>query len=129
MNTGTIAKAWPLAAAIALVFAAACVKSEKPVPGSALAQMACAHCHEVTHRTIPGRRMGDGSPPPFVELANDPKVTPEMLYEFLRFPHGAMDYLFVTQQEANSLIAYIQSLKSANESGSKTGKASVGGPL
>ena len=129
MNTSTIAKAWPLAAAIALIFPAACATSEKPLPGSALAEMACAHCHEVTRRTIPGRRMGDGSPPPFVELANDPKVTPEMLYEFLRFPHGAMDYLFVTQQEANSLIAYIQSLKSPKETRSAPAKDPAGDSL
>lgn len=115
MNTSTIAKAWPLAAAILLIFPAACANSEKPLQGNALAETACAHCHDVTRRTIPRRRVGDGSPPPFVELANDPKVTPEMLYEFLRFPHGAMDYLFVTQQEANSLITYIQSLKSPKE--------------
>ena len=127
MKTSTIVKAWPLAAAIALIFPAACAKSEKPLPGSALAEMACAHCHDVSRRTIPGRRIGDGSPPPFVDLANDPKVTPEMLYEFLRFPHGAMGHLFVTQQEANSLIAYIQSLKSPKETTRGPRKDPAGG--
>lgn len=90
----------------------ALAKSEKPMPGKVIADTICAKCHDISDKSTPGRRRGDGSPPPFVQIAQDPKMTPEALYLFLRFPHGAMDYLFVTQREVDSLIDYIQSLKS-----------------
>lgn len=77
------------------------------------ARMVCARCHEVGTRTIPGRKLGDGTPPPFVMIAQDPKMTPEALRRYIRFPHGAMDTVFITQREADALVAYIQSLKPA----------------
>lgn len=86
MNTRTLAKAWPIAAAIALIFPAACAQPEKPLPGIAIAEMGCARCHEVNRRTIPGRHVGDGSPPTFLELAHDPRVTPKCFTSSCAFP-------------------------------------------
>jgi len=107
-----MAMARGMAAAAMFAGPPALAKSEKPMPGEAIAETICATCHDVSDKTTPGRRHGDGSPPPFVQIAQDPKMTREALYLFLRFPHGAMDYLFVTQREVDSLIDYLQSLKS-----------------
>jgi mono/diheme cytochrome c family protein len=111
MSMRTMVVTWGVAAVAVIASPSALAKSEKPMSGKALAETVCARCHDVAKRTIPDRRIGDGSPPSFVQIAQDPKMTPEVLYQFLRFPHGAMNYLFVTQREADSLIDYIQSLK------------------
>jgi len=113
MSTRTTTMMWGVAAMAVLAGPPAFAKSEKPMSGKAIAEMVCARCHQVTNRTTAGPRKKDGSPPPFVQIAQDPKMTSAALYQFLRFPHGAMDYLFVTQREVDSLIVYIQSLNSS----------------
>lgn len=88
-------------------------KSDTPTPANPTAQMVCARCHEVGTARIPSRKIGDGTPPAFIAIAEDPKMTPEVLRRYIRFPHGAMDNVFITQREAEALVAYIQSLKPA----------------
>ncbi len=95
--------------------------ADKSVSGHATAQTVCARCHEVGAAASPdgktdgkaGGKIGDGTPPAFALIAQDPKMTPEKLRRYIRFPHGAMDNVFITQREADALVAYIQSLKPA----------------
>lgn len=88
-------------------------KSAKSASGNPTADMVCSRCHEVTGKTVPNRELGDGSPPAFALIAQDPKMTPEALRRYIRFPHGAMDTVFITQRETEALVAYILSLKPA----------------
>jgi hypothetical protein len=104
-----------LAAGASCSAPAAFAASEKPTSVNPTAQMVCSRCHEVGTATIPNRKLGDGTPPAFVMIAQDPKMTPEALRRYIRFPHGAMDALFITKRETDSLVAYILSLKPAPE--------------
>ncbi|MGE3335263.1 MAG: hypothetical protein AB7I36_16585 [Rhodospirillaceae bacterium] len=102
-----------LIAVFAVAAAPSYAKPDTPAAVNATAQMVCARCHEVGTAIIPNRKIGDGTPPAFVMIAQDPKMTPEALRRYIRFPHGAMDNVFITQRETDALVAYIQSLKPA----------------
>ncbi|MGE4063245.1 MAG: hypothetical protein AB7E79_07735 [Rhodospirillaceae bacterium] len=94
-------------------------EEKKPLSGIAAAQMVCSRCHEIGTAQIPGQRLGDGTPPSFMMIAQDPKMTPEALRRYIRFPHGAMDTVFLTQRETDALVAYIQNLKPAAQAEGK----------
>lgn len=107
--------ALPLAAAVGLFTLANAAEVKAPLSGIAAAQTVCSRCHEIGAAQVPGRHIGDGTPPPFAMIAQDPKMTPEALRRYIRFPHGAMDNVFLTQRETDALVAYIQSLKSSDK--------------
>ncbi len=78
---------------------------------AAQAKMICGECHD----TSSAKNLAQGSagaPPPFGLIAQDPKMTPEKLRIFLQLPHGAMDNILLSGKELDTLIDYIQSLKS-----------------
>lgn len=100
--------------ALALVMLTAPVapsNAAQPMSGEATAAMICGRCHSIGSNDPAEVHPGDGTPPAFVIIAQDPKMTPEALRRFIRFPHGAMDSVFITQRETDALVAYIQSLK------------------
>jgi mono/diheme cytochrome c family protein len=102
------------ASALALVMLTAPValaNAAQPMSGEATAAMICGRCHNISNKVAAEGHLGDGTPPTFAMIARDPRMTPEALRRYIRFPHGAMDSLFITQREADALVAYIQSLK------------------
>jgi len=103
-----------VASALALVVLTApaqLANAAQPMSGEATAAMICGRCHNIGKKDAAEGHLGDGTPPAFVMIAQDPRMTPEALRRYIRFPHGAMDSVFITQREADALVAYIQSLK------------------
>jgi mono/diheme cytochrome c family protein len=102
------------ASALALVVLTAplaLANAAQSTSGEATAAMICGRCHNIGNKDAAGGHLGDGTPPAFVVIAQDPRMTPEALRRYIRFPHGAMDSVFITQREADALVLYIQSLK------------------
>lgn len=97
---------------------AACSHTERagdPVPlvrvGKNAAGNLCAGCHDVSdeYRAPPPRVAG--MPPAFITVAASPRVDVKRLTQFVRFPHGEMDNVVLTNREADAIVAYILSLK------------------
>ena len=76
--------------------------------GHALAREVCAACHQV-ERT--GKRLAEGGPPTFREVAADPAITALSLRVFLRTPHENMPNIRLEADDTDDIIAYILSLK------------------
>lgn len=96
---------------VMLTALAAEANAAQPMSGEATAAMICGRCHNIGSKDTAEGHLGDGTPPAFVMIARDPRMTPEALRRYIRFPHGAMDSVFITQRETDALVAYIQSLK------------------
>ena len=102
-------------AAVALAACGHLVKSQDPVPlanaGKKIASTICVGCHDVSDdsRTAPERQ--PGVPPAFITVAADRRLEIKHLTQFVRFPHGEMDNILLTRQEANAVVAYILSMK------------------
>ena len=79
--------------------------------GKTTAQMVCASCHDTISLKSPRRSKVEGLPPPFVSIAQDPKMGPDVLRRLLQFPHGRMDNVTLTTQEIDALILYIESFR------------------
>ncbi len=104
-----------IAAACGLV---GCASAEKPQDPVALARVGknvagniCVGCHDVSddYRAPPPRT--PGAPPAFITIAADPRLDLGRLTRFVRFPHGEMDNITMTQNDTNAVVAYILSLK------------------
>lgn len=93
--------------ALGLSFAASASAADAQL-GKGLAQGWCAGCHEVEPNPVAGI---PDSPPAFQTLADDPAYDEERLRGWLWAPHPPMPDLDLTRVEIESLIAYIQSLK------------------
>ena len=77
--------------------------------GSALAETWCAACHIVD---LKGTGKSVDMAPPFIRIANDPKITPGFLQQWLVSSHPQMPNFNLGRREIDDLIAYIQTLKS-----------------
>ncbi len=106
-----------LVLAVVIRTAPAVANAAQPMSGEATAAMICGRCHNVGNTDAAKSHLGDGTPPTFVMIAQNPRMTPEALRRYIRFPHGAMDSVFITQRETDALVAYIQSLKPATAPG------------
>lgn len=81
--------------------------------GKDVSQMLCSRCHDTVGTKVGGRKLGDGSAPPFVLIAQDPKMTPSAMRSFLRLPHGSMAVVNLTESEIDGLVAHILSFSTA----------------
>jgi mono/diheme cytochrome c family protein len=93
-----------LAAAIALAPAPAAAAD--PAQGRLLASQWCTSCH-VVEPGGPGVEVG----PTFVSVANDPEVSPDRLRAWLAAPHPPMPDLSLSRLEIESIVSYIESLR------------------
>lgn len=94
-----------LAANVAAAWAADAGSAEK---GLAIARVQCAECH------LLGKEKGLSTnvmAPTFAEIANTPGMTAAALKVALSTPHEVMPNLVIKGEAADSLIAYILSLK------------------
>lgn len=78
----------------------------------------CSECHRVGPDQPSGMRPGHILPPPveapsFMAIAARPAVTAEWLDRFMREPHLPMPAYRLRDDERQTLIAYILSLKGA----------------
>jgi len=76
--------------------------------GLTLARAQCAECH------LLGPEKGQSanlSAPPFRQIANTPGMTAAALKVALTTPHASMPNLIIKGEVADSIIAYILSLK------------------
>lgn len=76
------------------------------------AEMKCGTCHVVEKPKWELTAYSSaGVPPSFHTLAHDPAMTPQKLRRALRLPTGNMATLMLTDQDIESLVAYIVSLR------------------
>jgi mono/diheme cytochrome c family protein len=76
--------------------------------GLAIARAQCAECH------LLGPEKGQSpklNAPPFAQIANSPGMTAAALRVALATPHATMPNLIIKDEAADSIIAYILSLK------------------
>ena len=95
-------------AATALAMNAATAQAGSAEQGQTLARAQCAECH------LLGREKGlssDEKAPPFANIANTPGMTAAALRVALSTPHRLMPNLIIKGDDAESIIAYILSLK------------------
>ena len=78
--------------------------------GAVLAQTWCAACHVVDHY---GTGSSFATPPSFVDLARDPKITPGIIRQTISVSHTLMPKMALSERDKNDLIAYILSLRYA----------------
>ena len=76
--------------------------------GRRLARESCSQCHLLGEET--GRSSNEKAPP-FRVVANTPGMTSAALRVILVTPHRHMPALIVREEEANSIVQYILSLK------------------
>jgi mono/diheme cytochrome c family protein len=76
--------------------------------GLAFARVQCAECHLIGKEKGLSTNLGA---PTFAEIANTPGMTAAALRVTLSTPHESMPNLIVKGEAADSLIAYILSLK------------------
>ena len=76
--------------------------------GLAIARARCAECHLIGKET--GRSTNDNAPT-FAKIADTPGMTAAALRAALNTSHRTMPNLVVEGDEADSIIAYILSLK------------------
>jgi len=79
-----------------------------PQRGLAIARVQCAECH------LLGSEKGQSAnlnAPPFAQIANTPGMTAAALRVALTTPHSSMPNVIVKGEVADSIIAYILSLK------------------
>ncbi|MGI9476126.1 MAG: c-type cytochrome [Hyphomicrobiaceae bacterium] len=83
-----------------------------PDKGKIYAQTHCVSCHSVV-------RDGNSSPvtaaTPFQTIANTAGITRTALFVFFRSPHPTMPNLIIRGDDLDDIIAYILSLKTANQ--------------
>jgi mono/diheme cytochrome c family protein len=82
------------------------VAAQDAEAGRHLAQQWCTGCHMIGP-TGPGADRA----PAFVTVANDPRRTPARLRAWLSDPHPPMINPGLTNQEIDSIVAYIVSLR------------------
>jgi mono/diheme cytochrome c family protein len=97
-----------MALAVPVVLSAAGAAAQDAREGERLARQWCIGCHVVGVRG-PGGDRG----PAFATVANDPKRTPNRLRGWLANPHPPMVNPGLTNREIESIIAYIESLRSS----------------
>ena len=96
-----------LACFAVLAFApAAPAQDVRAEAGLELARAWCSNCHLVE----PGGSASDAAPA-FETVANDPAKTEDGLRTWLADPHPPMPNLSLSEQEIDSIIAYLNSLK------------------
>lgn len=78
--------------------------------GAALAQTWCAACHDVDQY---GTGSSFATPPSFVDIARDPKMTLGVIRLQLSASHTLMPKMALSERDKNDLIAYILSLRYA----------------
>lgn len=71
----------------------------------------CARGHDISPNAKASDPHPPGVAPAFVAVAADPTIDRDRLLKFLRFPHGAMDNVFLTRKENEDLADYILSLR------------------
>jgi mono/diheme cytochrome c family protein len=79
-----------------------------PADGRLLARQWCVSCHAVE----PGGPSPDAGPA-FAALAKDPAVTPDRLRGWLVAPHPPMPDMSLSRREIESIVSYIESLRTA----------------
>lgn len=97
-----------MALAVPVVLSAAEAAAQDAREGERLARQWCIGCHVVGARG-PGGDRG----PAFATVANDPKRTPNRLRGWLADPHPPMVNPGLTNREIESIVAYIESLRSS----------------
>ncbi|MDJ0949280.1 MAG: c-type cytochrome [Alphaproteobacteria bacterium] len=93
----------------AMLLSSAPVRAADPDNGRSMAERWCVHCHVIAPQTAK-RTVADGVPT-FMEIARNPKKTPDRLRNFLTDPHPPMPDFYLSRQEMDDLIAYIQTLR------------------
>jgi mono/diheme cytochrome c family protein len=78
-----------------------------PVEGRRIVEQNCARCHILQ----PGRGTGWADAPPFVEVAQDPKITRAWMRNFVTRLHMHMLNTDRSQAEADALTSYLLSLR------------------
>jgi cytochrome c len=89
--------------------AEACAQGGDVAAGRQLAQRWCSECHQMDGR--PGRVESHPESLSFVEIANEPAITPLSLRVFFRSSHENMPNVHISPSQADDLSAYILSLK------------------
>jgi cytochrome c len=77
--------------------------------GRQLAQRWCSECHQMDDK--PGRVESHPESLSFLEIANEPAITPLSLRVFFRSSHENMPNVHISPSQADDLSAYILSLK------------------
>ena len=93
--------------ALAAIPALAWAQPATPAEGRRIAEQNCARCHIVQ----PAGGTGWTDAPPFVEIAQNPKITRAWMRDFVTRLHMHMLNTDRTQAEADALTAYLLSLR------------------
>ena len=100
----------PLLAAMMIGAPALAAEPKEPsaTDGRRLAERFCTVCHVVSGKADASVPVG---PPPFKAIANKPGQTAEHIKGVLIQPHAPMPDLQLTNDEIQSLLAYLQTLR------------------
>jgi mono/diheme cytochrome c family protein len=83
--------------------------------GEKLARDVCAVCHIVSDRNEQPPLEKAHAPPLFV-VAQRPNMSPVLLRDFLKRPHGVMREFVFTPEDLENLVSYIISLQPISQS-------------
>ena len=75
--------------------------------GESIAARWCNSCHLATS----GQRTGSDAAPTFAQIANDPRLTPDVLRLALSGRHPRMPDISLDREQFNDLSAYLRSLR------------------